>query len=1141
MLNNLRNYFVSLTTFWPLRIFFLLVMLLFLIIVGFLIRLSISPISLDRSGPVINYFIEKSSLISTANLKQLTLYYDLDLSSLTIIAGSANIRMISGNHYELDQVNLSISTQAFFNSLSFVPKTIRAEKVYLNIVNQDPSAKRPTDANSNRDEIGTTTSLPRLGDIIKSVRNFQSGNDLPYIESIHFPDIRLVVVNEITGERSETSGSSVFYKNVSDIRQANINLAINEAGDKSQLTFELYQPFKAAGQGSLTLQNIRPVLLSSIYPFASVMDRLNVPINGQIDFTSNDRGELSLADISFDFARGSMQIGSKNHPVRKLGLKAGLDLKAGTGEISQMDFDVGPHQGAFLGQVNFERNLRNQLDFISGNLSADIIALSFDNAGGDMFSPDDLTLNFEVNLPSARLDITEIKFSSGGGVLGAGAEIFYDKVDLPIVFTGHLGNLPIESFKKLWPNNLLKMTRGWFFRNVHGGVMTRGTMTMDTTFSRLRKSTKGERLTENDLSVDIDIEKTKLIYYSKLPPMYDIDGKLNIKGSRLEVILQNALLPSPGDAPIRIKGGNAVIPENHIRYSDMIVTAMMEGTTTNILQYIDQEPLRLMRGFAFSPDTIIGNFDGSVRLQFPRLAQLPLDRISAQVDAQINDFVLTKPVAGYRLDAESLKLNATNEQIYVTGDARINTVPARVEWSENLKKNDNDSNDLPTIINISSEVSESHLAVLNMGFLSSRIRGYVQGDVTLSGSLNNFTRLELSADLSEAKASFSPLNYIKPSGTPGMVKLRTDFTDNGRVNGAFVDIIMPDFSTQVELTYDSYLTGLKISPFMIKDKYDFSLSFEENDNFYEISLQGKSFDISALTSPNDFGPPDGVVFTNKKGQTPFDWLNRLGENLSIKLDVDNLLMNNGVVMKEFSGVVERQDNLFEKIVLNGSFSEKNRLSYVLYRDEDNSRLISLEVPKAEYFFRGLGFLEGMEGGYMSLNGTVPDSHTDDSAISGSDQIFAEGYAYLTDFSMRDLPVLARILSLGSFQGISDVLTGEGLRFDGAEMRYSITQEEFKFIRLKANGQSMGLTLDGRINLRNTLANLGGNIYPAYSLNSIVGNLPVVGQVLTGGRDGLVGISYDLIGPLSKMNINVNPLSILVPEVLKEIVSVRSTR
>ena len=61
------------------------------------------------------------------------------------------------------------------------------------------------------------------------------------------------------------------------------------------------------------------------------------------------------------------------------------------------------------------------------------------------------------------------------------------------------------------------------------------------------------------------------------------------------------------------------------------------------------------------------------------------NRISTQVDAQISDFVLTKPVAGYRLDATRLELKATNEKIYVTGDARINTVPVSVKWSEKLK------------------------------------------------------------------------------------------------------------------------------------------------------------------------------------------------------------------------------------------------------------------------------------------------------------------------------------------------------------------------------------------------------------------------------------------------------------------------
>ena len=95
--------------------------------------------SLDRSVPVINYFIEKSNLISSASINQLTLFYDMDQSSLMITAGSADILMISGIRYELYKVNLSISTRAFLSSLTFVPKTIEAEKVYLNILNKNPS------------------------------------------------------------------------------------------------------------------------------------------------------------------------------------------------------------------------------------------------------------------------------------------------------------------------------------------------------------------------------------------------------------------------------------------------------------------------------------------------------------------------------------------------------------------------------------------------------------------------------------------------------------------------------------------------------------------------------------------------------------------------------------------------------------------------------------------------------------------------------------------------------------------------------------------------------------------------------------------------------------------------------------------
>ena len=79
---------------------------------------------------------------------------------------------------------------------------------------------------SKENAVDTSTSLPELGSFIKSVQDFQGSNDLPYVKSVQFPNIQLVVINEVTGEKFETSGSSVFYESLSDMRQANINLAI---------------------------------------------------------------------------------------------------------------------------------------------------------------------------------------------------------------------------------------------------------------------------------------------------------------------------------------------------------------------------------------------------------------------------------------------------------------------------------------------------------------------------------------------------------------------------------------------------------------------------------------------------------------------------------------------------------------------------------------------------------------------------------------------------------------------------------------------------------------------------------------------------------------------------------------------------
>ena len=48
----------------------------------------------------------------------------------------------------------------------------------------------------------------------------------------------------------------------------------------------------------------------------------------------------------------------------------------------------------------------------------------------------------------------------------------------------------------------------------------------------------------------------------------------------------------------------------------------------------------------------------------------------------------------------------------------------------------------------------------------------------------------------------------------------------------------------------------------------------------------------------------------------------------------------------------------------------------------------------------------------------------------------------------------------------------------------------------------------------------GTFMPAYGLNSILGSLPVIGQILGNGREkGLIGITYKLQGPVKDPKIS----------------------
>jgi len=84
-----------------------------------------------------------------------------------------------------------------------------------------------------------------------------------------------------------------------------------------------------------------------------------------------------------------------------------------------------------------------------------------------------------------------------------------------------------------------------------------------------------------------------------------------------------------------------------------------------------------------------------------------------------------------------------------------------------------------------------------------------------------------------------------------------------------------------------------------------------------------------------------------------------------------------------------------------------------------------------------------------------------------------------------------------------------------------------------NGGAIGATAQGSLNTSNDQLNIRGTLIPAYGLNSLLGNVPLLGQVLMGGKgQGLFGLTFSMTGPLKDPKFTVNPISALAPGFLR---------
>ena len=278
---------------------------------------------------------------------------------------------------------------------------------------------------------------------------------------------------------------------------------------------------------------------------------------------------------------------------------------------------------------------------------------------------------------------------------------------------------------------------------------------------------------------------------------------------------------------------------------------------------------------------------------------------------------------------------------------------------------------------------------------------------------------------------------------------------------------------------------------------------KKNDNRYKLS--GSEFDAQLLISNYLKGENTNNIFER---------FENINANISVELN--NIFIDKNSKLTNLVGEISLKKNDVISAEIRSKINNKNDFSLSIKTNSRDEKVTNLFIEEPEPFIKNYKFIKGFTEGKLSYGSIEKNNET-------------KANLKIYDFKVQDVPVLAKLLTLASLQGIADLLTGEGIRFNEFEMNYESKQSLTNINEMYAIGPAISILMEGYID-RNKLTSLRGTLVPATTINKTISKIPLLGDILVGKKvgEGVFGVSFKIKGPPKDLKTSVNPIKTLTP-------------
>ena len=267
-------------------------------------------------------------------------------------------------------------------------------------------------------------------------------------------------------------------------------------------------------------------------------------------------------------------------------------------------------------------------------------------------------------------------------------------------------------------------------------------------------------------------------------------------------------------------------------------------------------------------------------------------------------------------------------------------------------------------------------------------------------------------------------------------------------------------------------------------------------------VNGKSFDISKMINKLIEEDNDSSIFNDFSSK--------------FKVKVDKVYLDQTSFVNNFSGTVNIKKNRINDVKLDSSFPNGKKISLTVKTNINNEKITTLFSGNPQPLVNRYEFIKGFDGGILDFY-SIKKNGESNSLLT------------IDNFKVQEVPILAKLLSLASLQGIADLLTGEGIRFNNFEMKFSNKKNLMSIDEMYAIGPAISILMDGYLET-DKIISLRGTLVPATTINKSIASIPLLGEILVGKKtgEGVFGVSFKIKGPPKDLKTTVNPIKTLTP-------------